>query len=358
MGTKGKIYSLLVVFLMLIAAAMTVNKTVFCINLADHEAGASGRELLQDEESAISNFSDNKMVIHTTGVPGTIDGYAGKVPLDIYITDGKITDVVALDNAESPNFFERASALLTSWNGLTPSEALDKKVDAVSGATFSSTAIINNVKAGLSYYQGAASKNSSATPWKIWVALAVTLAACVVPLFVRSKVYHNVQLVANVIVLGFWCGQFLDYALILKYLSSGISLPAGLVAIAMLAAAFIYPLFGRPQHYCNHICPLGSAQQLVSEICGYKIRISQSVLKGLEWFRRILWAVLMLLLWADCLTGWMDLELFQAFQFESASWWIIGAALFFIILSAVVSRPYCRFVCPTGSLIKRSENIG
>ncbi len=126
----------------------------------------------------------------------------------------------------------------------------------------------------------------------------------------------------------------------------------------MLVAAFIYPLFGHPQHYCTHICPLGSAQQLVGQICGYKIHISPKVLKGLDWFRKILWAVLMLLLWTDCLTGWMDLELFQAFQVQSASWWIIGAALVFVALSAVVSRPYCRFVCPTGSLFKRAENIG
>lgn len=56
--------------------------------------------------------------------------------------------------------------------------------------------------------------------------------------------------------------------------------------------------------------------------------------------------------------GWMDMELFQAFQFESASWWIIGAACLFIVISSVIARPYCRFVCPTGSLFKRSENIG
>ena len=166
------------------------------------------------------------------------------------------------------------------------------------------------------------------------------------------------QLIANVVVLGFWSGQFLDYALILKYVSSGFVLPIGLVAIVMLIAAFIYTIFGHPQHYCTHICPLGSAQQLAGQACGYKIHISQAWLKGLDWFRKILWAILMLLLWADCLTGWMDLELFQAFQFESARLGIIIGAVVFIILSTVVSRPYCRFVCPVGSLFKRAENIG
>lgn len=352
MVMRNRIWSLILALLLVMVAAITVNKAVLGYS---YQQPAPGDQ--QVESEAVTVSSAGQAVIHTDDVPGTIDGYAGPVPLDIYITDGKISDIEASDNAESPSFFNRASALFSAWIGKTPGEALEMKVDGVSGATYSSTAIINNVNAGLAYYQGA-DKRGAGVPWKIWVALAVTLAACIVPLFVRNKIYHNVQLIANVAILGFWCGQFLDYTMILKYASGGFALPVGLIAIAMLIAAFIYPLFGHPQHYCTHICPLGSAQQLVGEICGYKLHISAKVLKGLDWFRKILWAALMLLLWADCLTGWMDLELFQAFQFESASWWIIGAACLFIALSAVISRPYCRFVCPTGSLFKRSENIG
>lgn len=343
---------------MLIAAAITVNKTVFGYDICKPES-----QVVTDTGAAIASDTitiepEGTTIVHTSMLSGTIDGYAGPVPLDIYISDGKIAEIKALENAETPSFFNRASELLTVWTGKTPGEALNMHPDAVSGATYSSEAIISNVNAGLSYYQGVQSQSSSHTPWKIWIALGVTLAACIVPLFVRNKIYHNVQLIANVLVLGFWCGQFLDYAMILKYISGGFLLPTGLVAIVMLVAAFIYPLFGRPQHYCNHICPLGSAQQLMSEICGYKLHIPVKVLKALDWFRKILWAVLMLSLWTDCLTGWMDLELFQSFQYESASWWIIGTALLFVILSSVISRPYCRFVCPTGSLFKRSENIG
>lgn len=351
---REKIFSLITVFLMLVAAAMIVNKSVF-----NHEIRkAPVSSAVAATADTITMLPGGEIVIHTAHLAGTIDGYAGPVPLDIHVADGRITAIRPLPNAESPSFFKRASAILDSWNGKTPREALALNVDAVSGATFSSSAIINNVRAGLTCYEGVSAGSGASTPLKIWVALAVTLIACILPLFVKNKVYHNVQLVANIVVLGFWCGQFLDYALILKYISDGFNLPGALVAIAMLVAAFIYPLFGHPQHYCTHICPLGSAQQLMGNICGYKIHMSPRLVKGLDLFRKILWAVLMLLLWADCLIGWMDLELFQAFQFRSASWWIIGAACLFVALSAVVSRPYCRFVCPTGSLFKRSENIG
>lgn len=354
MKKTDKIISLVVALLMVAAAAITVNKALFGHSIQRTETADSD----QTEQQERITVSDGKTVIHTHGLEGTLIGYAGPVPLDIYISDGKIVGIEALQNAESPNFFKRAEALFGQWIGKTPEEALAMKVDAVSGATYSSNAIISNVDAGLSYYQGSDHSNETSVPFKIWIALGVTLAACIVPLFVRNKVYHNVQMIANVIVLGFWAGQFLDYSFILKYTSQGFTWPLALIAIAMLIAAFIYPIFGRPQHYCNHICPLGSAQQLMAEVCGYKIKISQKVLKGLDWFRKILWAVLMLLLWADCLTGWMDLELFQAFQFQSASLGIIIAAAIFVLLSAVVARPYCRFVCPTGSLFKRSENMG
>lgn len=356
MKKRDKFISLFLVLLMVVAAAVTVNKSVFGHKLTGGEEKNADTEELAAK--AVSRTSEGATVIHTADLPGTINGYAGPVPLDITIADGKLTEVKAMPNSESPGFFERAAVLLDSWKGKTPEEAEQLKVDAVSGATYSSNAIITNVNAGLAFYQGEETKSASSVPLKIWIALGVTLAACIVPLFVKNRIYHNVQLFTNVIVLGFWAGQFLDYSLILKYTSSGFNLPTGLIAIAMLVAAFIYPLFGRPQHYCNHICPLGAAQQLMAQASDYKIRLSPKLIKALDWFRKILWAALMLLLWADCLTGWMDLELFQAFQFESASWGIVLAACIFVGLSMVVTRPYCRFVCPTGSLFKRSENIG
>lgn len=352
---KEKILSLLLALLMLGAAAITVNKAIFGHTFLQ----ADTVRLAPDADAEATTVANgDTLVIHTQGLPGTITGYAGPVPMDIYIYDGKISEIRPLPNAETPSFFKRAEAVLPAWIGKTPEEAQTIKVDAVSGATYSSTAIINNVRVGLAAYDGAAASNSSSVPLKVWVALAVTLAACVVPLFVKNRIYHNVQLAANVIVLGFWAGQFLDYALILKIMSDGAAWPLVLVAAVMLVAAFIYPIFGRPQHYCTYICPLGSAQQLMGHVCGYKIKMAASVVKGLDWFRKVLWAALMLLLWADSLTAWMDLELFQAFQFRSASAGIIIAAVAFVLLSTVVSRPYCRFVCPTGSLFKRAENIG
>ena len=45
------------------------------------------------------------------------------------------------------------NALLNAWDGLTVKEAQAKKVDGVTGATFTSEAIKENVQKGLDYYQ-------------------------------------------------------------------------------------------------------------------------------------------------------------------------------------------------------------
>ena len=41
---------------------------------------------------------------------------------------------------------------------------------------------------------------------------------------------------------------------------------------------------------------------------------------------------------------------------EAATGVVIAGALF-VVLSLFITRPYCRFVCPTGALFRISENI-
>lgn len=81
-----------------------------------------------------------------------INGFNGPTPLQIALDNhGKIIEVRVLANNETPNFLKRVvdAGFLNSWNGLTIEEALNKKVDAVSGATYSSKGIQNSLKARL-----------------------------------------------------------------------------------------------------------------------------------------------------------------------------------------------------------------
>ena len=79
-----------------------------------------------------------------------IKGFGGSTPLFVAIgNNGKIRAIAPAANTETPEFWEKVakSRLFKAWNGLTPAQAAAKKVDAVSGATYSSTAVIKTVQA-------------------------------------------------------------------------------------------------------------------------------------------------------------------------------------------------------------------
>ena len=304
-------------------------------------------------------LEDGSVQLNTTELGKDIVGYGGTVPLEITLQDGRVKSIRALANSETPDFFTVASALLTKWNGKTIEDAQKMKVDAVSGATFSSKAIIGNVQRGLQY----AVKNPVKTSvWsefdfsaKAIAGLIVVLMAAIVPLFIKNRRYRIAQQILNVIVLGFWCGSFLNYTSIVSYMSNGMNIVALIIPVIMLITAFVYPLFGKKSYYCTHVCPFGSLQELAGKCVGYKVRMKPTTTKRLDWFRQILWVILMLCLWTGIWFDWIDYEPFSAFVFQSASWVVIAIAITFVALSTVIMRPYCRFVCPTGSLLKYSQ---
>ena len=81
-----------------------------------------------------------------------IKGYAGETPVMIALSTKKvILGVYLLQNQETPGFARRVeeTGFYKNWNGLTVKKALKKEVDAVSGATFTSTAVAKSVRAAL-----------------------------------------------------------------------------------------------------------------------------------------------------------------------------------------------------------------
>lgn len=366
-GIMIRLLSLVVVMLVLSAAAILRDGRIFGHDLRQTHAAvasvAQGSDTLEVQP-------DGTFVVNTRVLAKDVQGYGGPVPLKIHIDkDGRLTAIEAEPNAESPSFFDHAKELFSRWQGKTIDEAMAEDVDAVSGATFSSKAIIRNVQRGLAYAkqhgladggkgaQEESAERTVATGWTLGsiVALIAVLLGAVVPLFTNNRRLHLVQLVVNVVVLGLWTGTFVSYTLFLRLFAGGVSLSAiGTLAapLLMLIVALLYPLAGKSGHYCAHVCPFGSAQELAGKLSRRKLRITPRVLRVLTALRNLLWGVLMALLLTGTCSAWIDYELFTAFIYSSASVWVIVLAVLFLVLSVWVPRPYCRFVCPTGALMK------
>lgn len=366
-GIMIRLLSLIVVMLVLSAAAILRDGRIFGHDLRQTHAAVVS---VAQGSDTLSVQPDGTFVVNTRVLAKDVQGYGGPVPLKIHIdNDGRLTAIEAEPNAESPSFFDRAKELFSRWQGKTIDEAMAEDVDAVSGATFSSKAIIRNVQRGLAYAkqhgladggkgaQEESAERTVATGWTLGsiVALIAVLLGAVVPLFTNNRRLHLVQLVVNVVVLGLWTGTFVSYTLFLRLFAGGVSLSAiGTLAapLLMLIVALLYPLAGRSGHYCAHVCPFGSAQELAGKLSRRKLRITPHVLRVLTALRNLLWGVLMALLLTGTCTAWIDYELFTAFIYSSASVWVIVLAVLFLVLSVWVPRPYCRFVCPTGALLK------
>lgn len=100
-----------------------------------------------DAKSSVMGY-----VVYSPSEHGDIKGYAGPTPLMIaFDKDKKIISVTLLPNNETPRFLQRIqqSGFMNSWNGLTVKSAREKKIDTVTGATFTSRSVIQTLQATL-----------------------------------------------------------------------------------------------------------------------------------------------------------------------------------------------------------------
>ena len=383
------------------------------VNLALGKETADEATAGNDSSSSIITYnSDGTMSVNTTELGKDIRGFKGAVPVEVRIKDGKIEKIKVLENDETPEYIGSVinSDMIDSFYGKSLEEAEDLKVDAVTGATYSSEAVLANIKAGVEYalgkyefpqadahtgatskadaHTGATSKASThkeavsetstntetatqsdsalaeeegnpseenALSVKFFITILIILMGAILPLFIKNQKYRILQLILNVGVLGFWGGTFISYALMVSSLTYGMTKVILIPVMLMLVTAFIYPMFGKSDHYCLWLCPYGAIQELAGKCFKKKLPISPKWIKGLTFFRQALWFGLMLLLWTGLWFDWMGYEPFAAFFILDASPVVLSIAGAFLLLSFFVNRPYCRFVCPTGSLFKLSE---
>ena len=104
------------------------------------------------QDSPISE-EQGMTVVNTTTLCPNVKGYTDVVPVKIYIKNGKIDKVKPLRNDETPKYWAMIKKqMLPKWEGMDVKKAAKAKVDAVTGATISSKALLKNVQTGCNYY--------------------------------------------------------------------------------------------------------------------------------------------------------------------------------------------------------------
>lgn len=322
-----------------------------------------GTEALIQTDTAIykavgANDSVHGYLIYSSPYSDNILGYGGPTPLQIAVSpEKKILNVVLLpENDETPGYMEWVveNGIFESWNGLTITEAIDKKVDVASGATMSSEAIIETMQHRLAMINN--SSFDKPFSWmKLWSSLATLLVlALAMYSYFSPKKTKNLRLLLlslSTLVLGVWQGKMLSLASDYNWLTNGINWTASWTLILILGISIVLPLISGKSFYCTYLCPYGALQELAGKVTKRKLVIPEKLRTLLLRLR----AVYLILIVAALLSGLpVDLanfEPFSAFAIQSASVIVLILAGFFLGLSVFISRPWCKYFCPTGTIL-------
>lgn len=294
-----------------------------------------------------------------------VSGFAGTTPLYIYIgVEGTVRGIASADNSESPDFYRRATeGVFAQMVGKSTADVAASKVDAVSGATYSSNALINNVKytlAARSQSVGTAKGAAPAIGWGRTVCIAVVLVlGFVVAIKYRGRKWLRLLTLAlNVVVTGFWCGQFLSLSLVRGWIENGLDPVLYLPSLLLLLVAIVAPYAGRSHHYCQWVCPYGSLQELAWHVPVKKWQLGNRAYRLMRLVRYVVLSLLLALMWFGVGTFLLDYEPFSAFLVGTATPAVIVLAAAFVVLGIFVPRPWCRCLCPVGTLLELAEDKG
>jgi electron transport complex protein RnfG len=97
---------------------------------------------------------DGTYIVNTTTLAKDVEGYNGPTPLEVHIRKNKIVKVIMLKSMETPKYNARVkSTLLPKYEGMKVNKGEIQDVDGITGATFTSDAVKENVKRALDYYK-------------------------------------------------------------------------------------------------------------------------------------------------------------------------------------------------------------
>lgn len=292
-----------------------------------------------------------------------IKGYAGPTPLLIALDkEGKIMQVRILANRETPGFLKSVTnaGFFESWNGLSVDEALQKDVDAVSGATYSSRGIQNSLKARLAVVsrQSVAETTDNSALWpNLCILLVVVMALVCFFIPQKTKTLRLITLLLSILILGFWRDAMMSLYLFYGWLTNGLSLATEWVLVLVALLAVMLPLFTGKAFYCTYLCPMGALQEMVGKACKKKVKMSNKLVTVLLIIRKLYLLVILVLLALGIITNLVFFEPFSVFSVRSLTVFSVVFAVIILAASLFINRAWCRFLCPTGLLFDLVRRI-
>jgi hypothetical protein len=263
---------------------------------------------------------------------------------------GQYVDDVALDRR-----------FLKKWNGMTwdAAAALDLKeagIEGVSGATMTSMAIAQSVKARLQMSAGElAVRPALRLGWRDW-GMVVVLVLAAMMAFGKVEWRHRWKRpyqIGLLVYVGFIAGDLVAQKLLAGWTRGGVPWSTAPGLVLLVAAAFVVPWATRKPFYCHHVCPHGAAQELIGHIrpARFQVTLSAGAVRGLEYLPVALLLFTLVVAMIALPFDLAEIEPFAAYIVRSAGVGTLAIAVIGLVASIFVPQAYCRFGCPTGALL-------
>ncbi len=124
-----------------------MKKTLLSVLLAVAFVTASAQDVMRKEK-------DGTYIVNTTTLAQDVEGYNGPTPVEVYIKKNKIVKVVPLKSQEGPKYVAKVKKdMLPKYEQMNVKKGVVPEVDAVTGATFTSKAVQENIRRAVAYYK-------------------------------------------------------------------------------------------------------------------------------------------------------------------------------------------------------------
>jgi len=317
----------------------------------------------------VAASAGERYVFATDTFAPDIVGYGGSITLAVVIeADGTLRDVTVLRSDETPAYLDYLKSWLQSLLGknLFAHDPV-RDVDAVTGATLTSSAIIRILrKAGPDFAGSVLGRKIdpalpeiiptpplSETVWLV-TALAAALALRAWP----SRWLRRGFLVLVVVLSGFVFNS--QYSLAHVFSLLGLTIPPfgrGMAFLLVIGVPVLVAMFGNI--YCGYLCPFGALQELTGDLRPASVRtdVDKNTWAYGRLVKYLLLGVITLMFATTFAPAMATCDPLVTIFAHGRSYLLPFRAVLLVGLAFFYPRFWCRNLCPTGAFLSLLNGI-
>jgi Fe-S-cluster-containing hydrogenase component 2 len=169
----------------------------------------------------------------------------------------------------------------------------------------------------------------------------------------KLRQFRRPVLFLSIIILGFYLESSIDPigAIFNIVPKSGFTFDVALFILGI--AIFISLFLGR--FYCGWICPLGAVQELIHP--GTKAQMPSAMDALLKYLKYLVLLSFLYLAWRTGNNLWSDYEPLKVLIHFKGTGLALLVLIVTLIVSVLIERPFCRYVCPMGAILALSSRL-